>query len=224
LVKDLTEFQDQCIQDRAGLHSCHSAAAAALVTDAEDCAQLQRNLVNDRALLKAELATFLHAKIVANTSLTFAWVPVVGIIADSIVPGIIGSTAQDIARTLNKVKKDITNNEGTITDETRLVADMMSLDADLDDLLTALHAASAALKGARDSWENISSELVKLQQLADKDIHKAVEAIANVDYDALVAKWNVVETNTEKFITAAEVNTVGRKSLDDIIAQLHKQA
>ena len=28
----------------------------------------------------------------------------------------------------------------------------------------------------------------------------------------------------EKFITAAEVNTVGRKSLDDIIAQLHKQA
>ena len=61
LIKDLTEFQDQCIQDRAGLHSCHSAAAAAaLVTDAEDRAQLQRNLVNDRALLKAELATFLH--------------------------------------------------------------------------------------------------------------------------------------------------------------------
>ena len=60
LIKDLTEFQDQCIQDRAGLHSCHSAAAAALVTDAEDRAQLQRNLVNDRALLKAELSTFLH--------------------------------------------------------------------------------------------------------------------------------------------------------------------
>lgn len=75
-------------------------------------------------------------------------------------------------------------------------ADPPNSQADLDDLLTALHAASAALKGARDSWENISSELVKLQQLADKDIHKAVEAIANVDYDALVAKWNVVETNS----------------------------
>ncbi|KAL1711238.1 hypothetical protein EV715DRAFT_180409, partial [Schizophyllum commune] len=60
LIKDLAEFQDQCIQDRAGLQSCHSTAAAALLTDAEDRANLQRNLANDRALLKAELATFLH--------------------------------------------------------------------------------------------------------------------------------------------------------------------
>ena len=62
MVDDMTAFQNLAMQDSTDLQACHTAVTNALDTEVGNLAQLKKNLSDDRALLKADQAAYLHGK------------------------------------------------------------------------------------------------------------------------------------------------------------------
>ncbi|KAI4522430.1 hypothetical protein EV122DRAFT_267720 [Schizophyllum commune] len=224
VLSDLTSFQNLCMQDAKDLQTCHTAVTDALSTEVGDLNDLEVDLANNRTLLKSEQAAYLHDKIVACTTITYAWIPVVGIIAASIVAGIYGSAAAKMASAIDGTKSDITDEEGKITDEKALIGDVKSIDADLSDFLTALAGAVTALQGMMGTWGAISKDLTSLQTMVDQDIRTAVGVVANIEDNKLIAKWNALAAAVDKYRQAAYISPIQQQSLDNLSAQLHNQA
>ncbi|KAI5889069.1 uncharacterized protein SCHCODRAFT_02633454 [Schizophyllum commune H4-8] len=224
VVDDLTDFQNLAMQDSTNLQARHTAVTDALNTEIGNLAQLKQNLSDDRTLLKADQAAYLKDKIIACTTLTYAWIPFVGIIAASVVAGIYGAAAAKLASDIDKTKTDITDDEGKITDETKLIADINSIDADLRSFIAALGAATAAVQGMIGSWGAISGDLTNLQKMVDQDIRTAVGAVANIEDNKLIEKWNDLATAVDKYRQAAYISPIQQQSLDDLSKQVHAQA
>ncbi|KAL1733729.1 hypothetical protein EV714DRAFT_281494 [Schizophyllum commune] len=224
VLDDVKAFQNLSMQDAKDLQSCHTAVNTALSTEIGNLADLKKNLADDRKVLKAEQATYLRDEIIACTSLAYAWIPGLGTIAASVVATVYGLAAQKMAKTIAKTKTDITGDEGKITDETRMISDMQSIDADLGDFLTALDSAITALQGMMGTWGAIADDLTTLQKMVDQDIRTAVGAIANIEDEKLVQKWNDLAGAVEKYRQAAYISPIQQQSLDDLSAQLNKQA
>ncbi|KAL1716066.1 hypothetical protein EV715DRAFT_275379 [Schizophyllum commune] len=205
VLNDVKAFQNLSMQDAKDLQSCHTAVNTALNTEIGNLADLKKNLADDRKVLKAEQATYLRDEIIACTSLAYAWIPGLGTIAASVVATVYGPRR-------------------TSRDETRMISDMQSIDADLGDFLTALDSAITALQGMMGTWGAIADDLTTLQKMVDQDIRTAVGAIANIEDEKLVQKWNDLAGAVEKYRQAAYISPIQQQSLDDLSAQLNKQA
>ncbi|KAL1734890.1 hypothetical protein EV714DRAFT_268608 [Schizophyllum commune] len=224
VLADIKAFSDITMTDSTNLQSCHTAVYTTLQSKVGDLATLKSDLQTSRTLLATEQSEYLHDKIVACTTLTYAWIPFVGIIAASIVAGIFGSAAAKMAKAIDSTESDITTEEGKITDETRLIADMTSIDSDLSNFLKALTAASTCLMGMQGTWDAIAADLTSLQNMVDQDIRTAVGFMATLEDAKLVEKWNDLATAVDKYRNAAFISPIEQQSLDELSAQLHKQA
>ncbi|KAL1753129.1 hypothetical protein FB107DRAFT_218490 [Schizophyllum commune] len=224
VVDDMTAFQNLAMQDSTALQARHTAVTNALSSEIGNLAELNKNLTDDRALLKADQATYLHDKIIACTTLTYAWIPFIGIIVASIVAGMYGSAAAKLASDIDKTKADITDDEGKITDETQIIADVKSIDSDLSSFLAALGKATAAVQGMMGTWTAIAADLTNLQTMVDQDIRTAVGAVATIEDNKLIEKWNDLATAVDKYRQAAYISPIQQQSLDDLSKQVHAQA
>ncbi|KAL1695180.1 hypothetical protein GGG16DRAFT_109699 [Schizophyllum commune] len=207
-IKAFSEFT---VTDSTNLQSCHTAVYTTLQSKVGDLATLKSDLQTNRTLLATEQSEYLHDKIVACTTLTYAWIPLVGIIAASIVAGIFGSAAAKMAKAIDSTESDITTEEGKITDETRLIADMTSIDHMPDG-----HAG--------DLGRHRRGPITSLQNMVDQDIRTAVGFMATLEDAKLVEKWNDLATAVDKYRNAAFISPIEQQSLDELSAQLHKQA
>ncbi|KAL1690641.1 hypothetical protein GGG16DRAFT_102915 [Schizophyllum commune] len=225
VLDDFKGFYEQLLKDTKAVQSAHAAVRTALKDDVGNLEELQKNLADDRASLQAEHAAHVHDKIVASSPLSYALVPVVGIIATSVVAGVTGTAAEKMASAVDKTKADITNDAGQITDAARLIGDIASIDADLISLLPAVAATIGALQDAKKTWVAISAELTKLEKMVDDDFQKALEFARSVEDAKLVAQWDGLAKAVEKYKKAAVINSIDEtRSLEDLSTQLHKQA
>ncbi|KAL1691140.1 hypothetical protein GGG16DRAFT_54377 [Schizophyllum commune] len=222
--EDLKEFQEKSGKDFEALQGFHDAASAALKADEGDLADIKKNLADDRAALKEQHASELHDKIVACTPLAYAWVPGLGIVATSVLAGMSGTAATKLASTVDKTKADIANKEGKVTDEARLVGDMASIDADLTSLISAIDSAVAALMDMKQILASTADGLTAFLKLVNDDFAKAVEIVNGIEDAKLVGKWDDLVAVVDKYKKATAVSAVEQTSLDDLSAQLHKQA
>ncbi|KAL1691489.1 hypothetical protein GGG16DRAFT_113014 [Schizophyllum commune] len=230
VVEDLSRFGEQTYEDQSRLKERKLAVEDMLTSDADALEALQRQLEENYTELKADQAQYEHDMIVASTALTYAWAPFLGVITSSVVAAASGRAAAAMAERIKLVNQLIAeetsesgSRTGVVTDEKHIVADLISIDMDLDNLLAAVIPATQAMQAVLSAWQTIAGQVATLKDLVYTDPSKANEAIKKLVDSEVVNEWNALATAVDKYRQAAFVTPVQEISLGQLSAQLQKQ-
>ncbi|KAL1725365.1 hypothetical protein EV714DRAFT_277581 [Schizophyllum commune] len=230
VVENVSKFGDQTYEDSSALKERKLAVEDMLTSDAGALEALQRQLEEDHTELKADQAEYEHDQIVASTALTYAWVPFLGVITSSVVVAASGRAAAAMAeriKLVNQLISEETDEAGSrtevVTDERRIVADLISVDMDTDSLLAAVGPAIQALQAVLVAFQAIAGQLANLKDLVNTDPSKANAAIKTIIDSELVDEWNALANAVDKYRQAAFVTPVQEISLNELSQQLQKR-
>ncbi|KAI5829522.1 hypothetical protein K523DRAFT_328688 [Schizophyllum commune Tattone D] len=223
-VADLQSFETQCMQDQSDLQAKERAVHDAITAETSSLSDLTTKLQNDRQTLAADQAAYEHDKIVACTTLTYAWVPFWGIIAASVVAGIYGHAAAELADDIDTLKSDISTESAEVTDDTRVIADLTAVDTDWKSFIASIQPAITAIQKMHGFWSAISGDLTSLQNMVHTDVSTAEAAIAGFVDQKVVDKWNDLADAVQKYQQAAFLTQAQQLTIDQLSAQLHQQA
>ncbi|TRM63172.1 hypothetical protein BD626DRAFT_548150 [Schizophyllum amplum] len=145
--------------------------------------------------------------------LTYAWVFPVGTIIAASMAGVYGAQADTLYDRIDKVRELITDSEGKVRDRERTIASLESIDMDLDEILALIDPAVTAIQKMMGVWESISGDLTKLKDMANKDVRKANQFIADTVEAKVLEKWGALEPLYRK---AAYISSAEEKSLGDM--------
>ncbi|KAI5829520.1 hypothetical protein K523DRAFT_337804 [Schizophyllum commune Tattone D] len=219
VVENVSKFGDQTYEDSSALKERKLAVEDVLTSDAGALEVLQRQLEENHTELKADQAEYEHDQIVASTALTYAWVPFLGVITSSVVAAASGRAAAAMAERIKLVNQLIAeetdeagSRTGVVTDERRIVADLISVDMDTDSLLAAVGPAIQALQG-----------LANFKDLVKTDPSRANAAIKKIVDSEVVDEWNALANAVDKYRQAAFLTPVQEISLDQLSQQLQKR-
>ncbi|KAL1673946.1 hypothetical protein EV122DRAFT_221620 [Schizophyllum commune] len=230
VVENVSKFGDQTYEDSSALKERKLAVEDMLTSDAGALEALQRQFEENHTELKADQAEYEHDQIVASMALTYAWVPFLGVITSSVVAAASGRAAAAMAERIKLVNQLIAeetdeagSRTGVITDERRIVADLISVDMDTDSLLAAVGPAIQALQGVLALFQAIAGQLANLKDLVNTDPSKANAAIKKIVDSEVVNEWNALANAVDKYRQTAFVTPVQGLSLNELSQQLQKR-
>ncbi|KAI5889325.1 uncharacterized protein SCHCODRAFT_02634178 [Schizophyllum commune H4-8] len=230
-MQKLQEFGRQMKKDELVMRESENAIISKLKDIIGDADELQKKLERCREKLAAEEAELEHDKIVAATSLTYAWIPGVGTITATVVAALYGKEAKKMAERIDDLKKLIASTEEEENNRnragaTRIIADLTAVDADLRNLHALTIPAAGCIEEVIKTWMTIADALVTLKDMASKDPSAAEAAVAKIDQSQLVEKWNALKVAANKYRQAAFVVEEPPKqtTLEELSKQLHGQA
>ncbi|KAL1673918.1 hypothetical protein EV122DRAFT_293783 [Schizophyllum commune] len=230
VMQKLQEFGKQMKKDELAMRQSENAIISKLKDMVGDADELQKKLDSCREKLAAEQAELEHDKIVAATTLTYAWIPGVGTIAATVVAALYGKAAKKMAERIDELKKLIASTEDEVNnpnraDATRIIADLTAVDADLRNLHSLTIPAAGSIEEMTTTWMKIADALGTLKDLASKDPSAAEAAVAKIDQNQMVDKWNALKVAADKYRNAAFVTEPPQQTtLQDLSKQLHGQA
>ncbi|KAI5834035.1 hypothetical protein K523DRAFT_341145 [Schizophyllum commune Tattone D] len=235
-INALVTFGVQMKNDHTDMKGPQDALTGELSDTIEHFDGLQAQLEKYRAGIKADQQAYEHDKIVACTTLTYAWVPFFGMIASSVVAGIYGKKAAEMADRIDAVNKLISSDESEINagnplrvGATRIAAELMAVDTAINDLHSACLPAIDAINAMVKTLQSVAGALTTLKELAASNPRQANRAIAGIDVTKLVAQWNALAAAADKYRQAAnivEAPAAGGEpvTLESLSKQLHEQA
>ncbi|KAL1745681.1 hypothetical protein HDZ31DRAFT_81765 [Schizophyllum fasciatum] len=230
IVVGLQAFEEQTYQDQSSLKDRKLALEKVSASDEDKLEDLQQQLSENRAELKADLDSYEHDKVLQAGTMTYAWVPFLGIITASVMAGIYGRAAAAMASRIDLVSKLVADEEGEATqgtglttDEKRLAADLTSVELDMDSLVAAIGPASKAIQAMSGIWDAIGKDLTSLKVLVSIDARRAGEAISKVVDSDVVNQWNTLAAAVDRYRQASYTTPVEHTTLEDLSKQLHQQ-
>ncbi|KAI5834036.1 hypothetical protein K523DRAFT_323033 [Schizophyllum commune Tattone D] len=230
VMQKLQEFGRQMKKDELAMRQSENAIISKLKDIVGDADELQKKLDSCREKLAAEQAELEHDKIVAATTLTYAWIPGVGTIAATVVAAVYGKAAKKMAERIDELKKLIASTEDEVNDPkradaTRIIADLTAIDTDLRNLHSLTIPAAGCIEEMTTTWMKIADSLETLKDLASKDPSAAEAAVAKIDQSRMLDKWNALKVAADKYRHAAFVTEPPQQTtLEDLSKQLHGQA
>ncbi|KAI5834572.1 hypothetical protein K523DRAFT_339496 [Schizophyllum commune Tattone D] len=225
-VADLQAFEGLAKIDKSALTTRSNAVKDKLDTAVGSLGDLNTQLQHYRDELTADMAEYEHDKLVAETSASYCWIGLFGLIAAAAVAGIYGDKAAKMAQRIDKVRQLIKDWEGKVKDETRIVSDLGAIDSDVGSILGKIKPAIEVIQKMEGIWSAIANDLKNIKEAVQKDFKIANEIVAKLEATKLVAKWNDLKDSetVDKYRQAAFVTDVSTATLDDLSAQLHQQA
>ncbi|KAL1753977.1 hypothetical protein FB107DRAFT_216616 [Schizophyllum commune] len=223
-VADLQTFEDLAEKDQSALTTRSNAVKDKLNTEVGSLDDLNTQLQNYRDELTADLAEYEHDKLVAETSASYCWVGLFGLIAAAAVASIYGDKAAKMAQRIDEVRQLIKDWEGKVQDETRVISDLGAIGSDVGSILGKIKPAIEVIQKMEGIWSAIANDLKNIKEAVQKDFKIANEIVAHMEATKLVNKWNDLKDSVDKYRQAAYVTDVTTATLDDLSAQLHQQA
>ncbi|KAL1746617.1 hypothetical protein HDZ31DRAFT_33736 [Schizophyllum fasciatum] len=222
-VDDLRTFEEDTQKDLAALTERSDTVHNKLVAENGSLADMNKKLTDYRTELKNDEALYEHDKIVACTTLTYYWIPLLGIIVAPIVAGIYGDKAVKMAARIDEVNKMITDYVGKIKDETLLVADLSAINSEVSRILKLIAPTIAVIEKMLGMWQSIAEDLKSLKEMVNTNVRDAASVVAELAEAKIVAKWNILRDAVDKYRKAAYVSDVGELAMSDLSKQLHEQ-
>ncbi|TRM69399.1 hypothetical protein BD626DRAFT_11463 [Schizophyllum amplum] len=202
VVIDLRTFEDQTMRDQSALRERSDAVNARLTQEQGSIGDIRSRLKDLRDELSSVTEQYEQAKIVACTTLTYAWIFPVGLIVAAAMAGVNGDKAVKLASRITKVRDLVTDNEGKV---------------DLDKVLALIEPAIDAIQKMMGVWDSIASDLEKLKNM---DARKAALVIADIVEYKVLEKWRALSDAVDRYKQAARMPELEHKSLGDLSKEL----
>lgn len=217
VVIDLRTFEDQTMRDQSALRERSDAVNARLTQEQGSIGDIRSRLKDLRDELSSVTEQYEQAKIVACTTLTYAWIFPVGLIVAAAMAGVNGDKAVKLASRITKVRDLVTDNEGKVRDAERIVGHLETIGVDLDKVLALIEPAIDAIQKMMGVWDSIASDLEKLKNM---DARKAALVIADIVEYKVLEKWRALSDAVDRYKQAARMPELEHKSLGDLSKEL----
>ncbi|KAL1690570.1 hypothetical protein GGG16DRAFT_125547 [Schizophyllum commune] len=223
-VAELQAFEELSQKDQSALTTRSNAVKDKLNAEYGSLDDLNNQLQRYRDDLTSDIAEYEHDRLVAQTSASYCWIGLFGLIAAAAVAGIYSKKADEMAKKIDEVRDLIKEWQGKIKDETRVISDLGAIGSDVGSILGKIKPAIEVIQKMEGVWTAIANDLKNIKEAVEKDFKIANEIVARMEANKLVSKWNDLKDSVDKYRQAAYVSDVTTATLDDLSAQLHEQA
>ncbi|TRM64718.1 hypothetical protein BD626DRAFT_535999 [Schizophyllum amplum] len=221
VVADLRAFEGQTMSDQAVLKERSNAVNIKLTSEQGSMVEIRAKLKALRDELDATMRQYEQAKIAACTTPTYAWLFPIGLIVASAMAGVNGEKAATLASRIDKVRVLVTDSEGKVRDGERMVANLETIDADLDNVIALIEPAVTAIQRMMGVWDAVAIDLTRLKTMTNTDVRKVIKVIADVVEQKVIEKWAALVAAVDKYRKAATVSCVlEQRSLNDLATEL----
>ncbi|KAL1682933.1 hypothetical protein EV122DRAFT_249096 [Schizophyllum commune] len=223
-VAELQKFEDQSEKDQDALTTRSNVVKDQVTAEVGSLDELNAKLKEYRDELTEDLKEYEHDKLVAETSASYCWLGLIGLIAAAAVASVYGDKAAKMAKRIDEVRQLIKDWETKVKDETRLISDLGAIGTDVGNILKLIKPAIEVIQKMIGVWTAIANDLKNLKEAVNKDFKIANEMVAKMQATKLVNNWNDLKDSVDKYRQAAFVSDVSTATLEDLSAQLHAQA
>ena len=143
--------------------------------------------------------------VIAATTPTYAWVPIVGLIAAAVVAGIYGARAVEALDRARAAQGKINELAASLAADANLMTAINSAQIGMNRIVADVAAALPVIQKIQGVWGGISSDLGHISSLIDTDIRQVPPIIMSLGVDEAVRAWHNVALNADAYRVNAYV-------------------
>jgi hypothetical protein len=170
-----------------------------------DVAELNKQILAQQVILQAANDEYDQDVIIAATTPTYAWVPIVGLIAAAVVAGIYGSRAVEALDRARAAQGKINELAASLAADANLMTAINSAQIGMNRIVADVAAALPVIQKIQGVWGGISSDLGHISSLIDTDIRQVPPIIMSLGVDEAVRAWHNVALNADAYRVNAYV-------------------
>lgn len=170
-----------------------------------DVVELNKQILAQQVILQAANDEYDQDVIIAATTPTYAWVPIVGLIAAAVVAGIYGSRAVQALDRARAAQGKINELAASLAADANLMTAINSAQIGMNRIVADVAAALPVIQKIQGVWGGISSDLGRISSLIDTDIRQVPPIIMNLGVDEAVRAWHNVALNADAYRVNAYV-------------------
>ncbi|MEA5514724.1 alpha-xenorhabdolysin family binary toxin subunit A [Nodularia sp. UHCC 0506] len=204
---DVTRFSNYCHDHDRNLDKLYVVYEAKFIGNNQKIKELQnQKKVQEDRLAKAN-ADYHHYVVVAATTPTYMWIPLVGWIAGGVVLGIYIDRAVKAKNDAEDAARQIVDLIQKLSDEVRVVSEIEKAKKGVHDIDKQLETALEALGKIQSAWSAIAADLTKLKVLvADVIAHHNNLIVADIYIDDAILKWKNLAEKADTYRMKAYAN------------------
>ena len=154
------------------------------------------------AILQQRQAEYEHDKIVAATSVTYAWIWPFGTIAAAVVAGKFGSDAVDVSGKIDAVHQQLAGMDAELRRDTLTLTMLDNLTQTLGGLATAVDAALPVLQRIEGAWQALADRLTAAQSSIDPGADPS-DILGQLGIQAAIDQWHALGAIAAAFLQHA---------------------
>ncbi len=190
------------VDNKGGLVKYYNDKYGATSTEVQ---QLTDDITAQTIILNAANKEYKHDVIVASTTATYAWVPLVGFIAAATVAGVYGDKAVKALDRAHAAQKKIDTFNAQLAADVRLMAAINLAEGGISNILGPLNAALPVIQHIQGVWGAISDDLGNITSLIENNIQDALPIIMNLGVEAALNAWTAVGQEADAYRTNAYI-------------------
>ena len=156
-----------------------------------------------------------HDVIVAATTPTYCWVWPLGTIASAIVAGIYGKKATDALKRVKEYKAKAKLLSDQLEASASMMADLEKINIDLNEISDNLNTALPIIQKMQGIWNSIESDLLRIQEIIDKDIDQVPAIIKSLGIDEAIDAWDKVSVEADSYRVNAFIKVIPEDAAKD---------
>lgn len=200
------QFADQTAVDREAVSRMYTSfdknygtANATLIQNVKDLEALTKQL-------KATQDQYNHDTVVAATTPSYAWVPLVGLICGVVIAGVYGDRAVKGAEEIKRLGAKIAaTDEENVRMFSVMAAANLSRHA-MDEIQKDIQAALPALQHVQGVWAAMADNLKNVQKIIDTDIRRALNVIRELGVQRALDQWAEIQAQASAFRDTAYIS------------------
>lgn len=214
-INNLRVFEGETMSDQSELRERNKDVDAMLSLEQGSVNAIRTQLNNLKNELKTVSEEFETARISECAALKFAWVFPFGLVPSAALASA-GRKAAQLGQRLNKVRELINDNEGKLREAERITAHMMTIDADLDNVVALIAPAVTTVQEMMGVWDAVKADLERLKNMDHREANWVIASI--IEHKAL-EKWQTLADGVGKYQKAAYMSDAELKSFADLSAE-----
>ena len=169
--------------------------------EAGQIASFQSEISADNVEIASYTAQYKQDCIIAETTPTYCWVPVVGVVAAAVVAGVYGARAVDALKHIRDAQNDLTQTSAKLNAALQLQKDLKLATDSLAGIVTALNGALPVLQKAKGVWNSLATDIGNiLKDIASvPDPSQTIPIIEQLDIDTAIKAWGRLADEADQF-------------------------
>jgi hypothetical protein len=197
----VAKFADDTSKDAVEFDRLLGVYGTKFGANSKRMADLTADLKEVTDLVETTTADYEHAKAVACSTVSYAWivVPPIGLIAAVIVAGIYGDKAVQAWGRLQKLKNDMTALEADQRFALMLMGTLTLARDSLASIHRDINAALPSIQKIKGVWNAIYSDLKHIDATIDGDVNQAILEIKDLGIETAITQWHQLAIKADAY-------------------------
>lgn len=167
----------------------------------------------DKAMedLSAETKKYNHYVIVAATTPTYVWVPIIGTIPAIVVAGVYGKRATDALKNMKVYEEELKNLQEDEKKKSAMISCLTQSTNQISEISSLIQAAIKPIEQMKGSWNAIFGDLKIVSNTIKEDIRQLPLLLKDIGAEKAIEEWGALALDVDAYRKVAFISTTSAK-------------